>query len=195
MPADDAAHAASVLVLFGTLDALPAHHATPAVPADLDVLLQRRSPTLAAHPGQVSFPGGRSEPADAGPIATALREAWEETGLDPAGVEPLHVLPPLPLAVSQHLVTPVIAWWRTPSRVAAVDHAETTEVRRVPVADLLDPAARCTAVREVGARRFAAPAFEVGDWFVWGFTGIVLAGIFDALGWTEPWDAARERAV
>jgi hypothetical protein len=72
------------------------------------VLLQRRARTLNSHPGQVSFPGGRSEAEDVDAAATALREAQEETGLDPSGVEVLASLPDLPLAASNHLVTPVL---------------------------------------------------------------------------------------
>src|SRR5690349_19131432 len=74
------AHDAAVLILFGVLDREPAVVPDAAVARDLDVLLQRRAPTLSSHPGQVSFPGGRVEPADADAVATALREAEEETG-------------------------------------------------------------------------------------------------------------------
>src|SRR5690606_1779240 len=123
---------ASVLILFGRLDSVPARTDDLTVAADLDVLLQRRAATLSSHPGQVSFPGGGRETADADAVATALREAQEETGLEPDGVEVLAALPEIPLAVSNFLVTPVLGWWRKPSRVAAVDHAETVEVFRVP---------------------------------------------------------------
>ena len=189
------ANDAAVLVLFGVLDREPALIGDAAVARDLDVLLQRRASTLSSHPGQVSFPGGRTEPNDADAAATALREAREETGLDPTGVEVLATLPPLPLAASNHRVTPVLGWWRTPSRVAAVDHAETVEVFRVPVAQLLDPATRYTSVRPFGDRVFRAPAFDVDGTIVWGFTAMVLSGLFDAAGWTVPWDVDDERPV
>ena len=60
-----------------------------------DVLLTERASTLRSHAGQVSFPGGRTDPGDADAVATALREAEEETGLVPDGVVPLAVLPDL----------------------------------------------------------------------------------------------------
>ncbi|MFZ8299899.1 NUDIX hydrolase, partial [Staphylococcus aureus] len=85
----------AVLILFGTLDAVPSAHVAPAVPSDLDVLLLARADTLRAHPGQVAFPGGRVDPGDDGPVAAALREAREETGLDPAGVGVIGTLPPV----------------------------------------------------------------------------------------------------
>ena len=185
MQPSGSARRAAVLVLFGHLDAVPAR-ATAPVAADLDVLLQRRSAEMSHHPGQISFPGGGMDPGES-PIQAALREAVEETGLDPTGVEVLGELGPLPLPVSDNLVTPVLAWWASPSQVAAVDHLETVEVFRVPVADLLHPANRAVALRGP----YRTPAFEVGDVLVWGFTAMVLSGVFDALGWTQPWDARR----
>ncbi len=193
--AGTSAHAASVLMLFGRLDAIPARADEVTVAADLDVLLQRRAATLSSHPGQVSFPGGRREVGDQDAAATALREAQEETGLDPSGVEVLATLAPLPLAVSNHLVTPVLAWWRAPTRVAAVDHAETVDVFRAPVAQLLDPANRFTSVLTRGPVTFRGPAFNLDGTIVWGFTAILLDGLFQAAGWVLPWDASAERSI
>lgn len=189
-PASPGVRRSAVLVLFGVLDALPARADGP-VASDLDVLLQRRSSTLSHHPGQISFPGGGIDPGES-PAEAALREAVEETGLEPAGVDVLGTLAPLPLPVSSNLVTPVLAWWARPSQVAAVDHAETVEVFRVPVADLLAPTNRATAHRPTDGRGAArTPAFVLDGLLVWGFTALVLSGLFDALGWTVPWDADR----
>src|SRR4051794_18620492 len=82
---------AAVLILFGVLDSVSSARdaQADAVTRDLDLLLLARASTLRSHPGQVAFPGGRVDPGDDGPITTALREAQEETGLDPAGVEVL----------------------------------------------------------------------------------------------------------
>lgn len=186
---------ASVLVLFGRLDSIPARSDARTVAADLDVLLQRRAATLSSHPGQVSFPGGRQDEEDADVIATALREAEEETGLDPDGVEVLGALPQIPLAVSSYLVTPVLGWWRRPSRVAAVDHAETVDVFRVPVAQLIDPVNRYTSVMSRGGHSFRGPAFDIEGTIVWGFTAGVLDALLDAAGWALPWDRTIERPV
>ena len=183
--------AAAVLVLFGVLDAIPSTASHTAVARDLDVLLLCRAPTLTHHAGQVAFPGGRIDPHDAGPVDAALREAVEETGLDPAGVEPLGTLPPIALAVSNHLVTPVPAWWTRPSPVVAVDRGETVDVFRVPVADLLHPDNRGATEHLRAGRNWRAPAFVVGDVVVWGFTAIVLDRMFDALAWTQPWNRGR----
>lgn len=187
---------AAVLILFGVLDRVPANeYRSAAVPAGLDVLLTRRADTMRHHPGQIAFPGGGEEPGDADAAATALREANEETGLEPSGVEILGELPPLHIPVSGNLVTPVIGWWRLPSPVAA-DRSESVEVMRVPVAELLDPAARGTSVLQRGGVSYRGAAFELGPRFgghvVWGFTGMLLASLFEGVGWAEPWDEDRE---
>ncbi len=187
----DGLRPAAVLVLLGVLDGLPASHASRAVPAELDLLLVGRSATLTHHPGQVAFPGGRIDEGDRGAVGAALREAEEETGLDPAGVQVLGTLAALPVPVSRHVVTPVLAWWSQPSPVAVVDHRESSAVFRVPVADLVDPANRGTVSNANGNRSHRSPAFEVAGHVVWGFTGAVLDHLLDELGWSEPWDRAR----
>ncbi|MBU4464367.1 MAG: CoA pyrophosphatase [Actinobacteria bacterium] len=198
LPGTPGARSAAVLMLFGVLDALPSAHDAHAraVPRALDVLLLARATTLRSHPGQVAFPGGRIDPGDASPVAAALREAVEETGLDPSGVEVLGELAPVPLEYSQHVVTPVLGWWRHPSPVRVVDEAESADVFRAPVADLLDPANRGVTVIHRGGQTWRGPGFLVrhatGTHLVWGFTGILLDGLFTRLGWTEPWDQSRE---
>lgn len=197
LPTASDARPAAVLILFGVLDAIQSARpeGRAAVPSDLDVLLLSRAPTLRTHPGQIAFPGGRVDATDSGPIDAAIREAVEETGLDPDGIAVLGVLESVPLAHSQHDVTPVLAWWDRPSPVSVVDHAESAAVFRAPIADLVDPANRGVTriVRE--GQTWRGPAFSLphadGEHLVWGFTAVLLDGLFTALGWAEPWDHDR----
>jgi len=150
-----------------------------------DVLLIQRSAHLRSHAGQPAFPGGGVDEDDDGPVGAALREAAEETGLDPDGVDVLAVLPDLWVPPSSNVVTPVLAWWREPSDVGPADLDEVASVARVPIADLVDPANRLR-IRHPGG--WIGPAFRVADMLVWGFTAGVLDRLLDLGGWTRPWD-------
>lgn len=103
----------------------------------LSILLTRRTDHLARHAGQVSFPGGRSEPDDADAIATALRETHEEVGIDTALLEPFGYLDSLE-TVSGYRVTPVVAWLDSGYRIAPDPH-EVADVFEVPLETFLAP--------------------------------------------------------
>ena len=180
---------AAVLVLFGVLDSIPAG-ASNAVARDLDVLLQRRAATLSSHAGQIAFPGGRLEPSDSDAAAAAVREAVEETGLDPAGVDVIGTLPALFLPPSGFVVTPVLGWWREPSPVSVVDTREVASVHRVPLAELLDPANRFQVSHPSG---YVGAAFDAAGLLVWGFTAGLLDRMLRLAGWEQPWDRTDVR--
>ncbi|MFJ4656370.1 NUDIX hydrolase [Nocardia sp. NPDC088792] len=178
------AREAAVLVLFGGSPAADPD-APGGLPADADVLLTQRAATLRQHSGQVAFPGGGVEPGDDGPVGTALREAQEETGLDPGGVEPLALLPKIFVPPSRFDVTPVVAYWRTPGEVGVVSETEASRVARVPLSELIDPANRFVVRHPLGYR---GPAFAADGMLVWGFTAGVLAGLLAVSGWEKEWD-------
>ncbi|WP_184676420.1 NUDIX hydrolase [Saccharothrix violaceirubra] len=150
-----------------------------------DVLLLRRADTLGSHPGQVAFPGGKVDPTDDGPADTALREAFEETGVLRAGVTVVATLPELFVPVSMFVVTPVLAYWHRPAPVVAVDANETAAVARVPLAHLADPANRFRVRHPSG---YVGPAFSAPGMLVWGFTAGLLGRLLSLGGWERPWD-------
>ncbi len=149
-----------------------------------DVLLLQRAADMRNHAGQPAFPGGAADPGDPDPPGTALREAAEEVGLDPSTVRVLATLPPLWISVSRFVVTPVLAWWRSPHPVHPRLPAEVARVERVPVAELVDPANRMWLRHPSGYR---GPAFRVRGMLVWGFTAGVLTALLDLAGWARPW--------
>ncbi|WP_066954447.1 NUDIX hydrolase [Streptomyces lushanensis] len=181
-PASGDGRQSAVLVLFGE------------GPRGPELLLMERASSLRSHPGQPSFPGGSLDPEDGdpattGPLRAALREAEEETGLDPSGVQLFGVLPRLYIPVSGFVVTPVLGWWRRPTPVGVVDPAETARVFTVPVAELTDPANRAITRHPRGHH---SPAFLVGSALVWGFTAGVIDRILHFSGWERPWDRSKE---
>jgi 8-oxo-dGTP pyrophosphatase MutT (NUDIX family) len=178
-PEDADTRRGAVLLLFGH---------------DRDLLLTERAHDMRSHPGQVSFPGGSIDPGET-PRQAALREAEEETGLHADGVEVFAELPELYLPPSNFAVTPVLGWWAEESPVGVVDPAEVHAVYRVPIDSLLDPAHRISVRHPSG---WTGPAFTIGpddDLVLWGFTAGIISRLFDFLGWTREWDAARIREL
>jgi 8-oxo-dGTP pyrophosphatase MutT (NUDIX family) len=174
------ARRSAVLILFGEAGDGP------------DVLLIEKSAHLRSHAGQPAFPGGQADPDDDYPIGTALREAQEEAGIDPAGVRVLATLQELFLGPSDNLVVPVVAWWDDPREVSVGDPHEVARVARVPLAELADPANRFRLRHPSG---YIGPAFAVADMLVWGFTAGLLEAILEAAGLAQPWDERDVRPL
>jgi 8-oxo-dGTP pyrophosphatase MutT (NUDIX family) len=161
-------------------------------PAGPDVLLIEKSPHLRSHAGQPAFPGGGVDPGDDFPVGTALREAEEEAGVDPAGVRVLATLPELFLPPSNRLVVPVVGWWDHPAEVSVGDPREVARVARVPLAELTDPANRFRVRHPSG---YVGPAFGVAGMVVWGFTAALLDALLTAAGLHRPWDTRDVRPL
>lgn len=165
----------AILILLGESDGEP------------DVLLTQRAAEMRSHPGQPAFPGGRLDEGES-PVQAALREAFEETGVDPAGVDVLGSLPDLWLPPSNFLVTPVVGYWHRPTEVYAVDPREVAQVLRVPLRALADPENR---IRVRAPSGYLGPGFTVAGLQVWGFTGAILDRLLSLTGWEEEWDQDR----
>jgi 8-oxo-dGTP pyrophosphatase MutT (NUDIX family) len=154
----------------------------------LHVLLTRRTDHLRDHAGQISFPGGRSEPGDPDAVATALREAHEEVGLPPELIDPIGSLPTY-TTVTHFVVTPVIALVR-PDFEVRLDAFEVAEVFEVPLAFLMSPAnhRRHRFPFDGGERQFLSmpwrrPTPEGGEveYFIWGATAAMLRNLYHFL--------------
>ena len=176
---------AAVLVLFSGPATGPADGG---LPHDADLLLTVRASSLRHHAGQAAFPGGASDPGDDGPVATAFREAREETGIDLSRLHPLATMERTFIAPSRFHVVPVLAYSPDPGPVSVVNEAETAIVARVPVRAFINPANRLMVYRRTLSRRWAGPAFLLNEMLVWGFTGQVISAVLDVAGWAQPWD-------
>ncbi len=159
----------------------PAAVLIPVVRRDegLCVLFTRRTAHLNDHAGQISFPGGRAEPADASLEATALRESEEEIGLHPDRVEVLGRLHEY-VTVTGYRVTPVVGLVASSFELKP-DAFEVAEVFEVPLGILLDPGnhQRNLVVWDGGERHYYAVPY--GKYYIWGATAGMLMNLYQHL--------------
>lgn len=158
-----------------------------------ELLLTERSSTMRNHPGQIAFPGGKSDPDDADAAATAVREAEEEVGVEASTIDVFGTLPTLWLPPSNFAVTPVLGYWREPKPLHPVSDMEVVTVIHQPIRRLVDPDNRFSVTHPSGWR---GPAFEIGTRQpLWGFTAGVISRLFEVLGWEQPWDDSITRPL
>lgn len=148
-------------------------------PAGLSVLFTRRTESLREHAGQVSFPGGRMEPRDAGPVATALRETREETGIQPTLIEPFGYLDCLD-TVSGYRVTPVTAFVRDGYHLR-LQASEVEDAFEVPFSFILTPANWRREEMDWRGKPREIFAFRWREQRVWGATAMILRNLIRRL--------------
>ena len=149
---------------------------------DVRVLLTERTAHLTDHAGQISFPGGRVEEGDEGPVATALRETEEEIGLAARAVEVLGVLPEYS-TVTGYRVTPVVGLVERPFSLT-LDAFEVSEAFEVPLAFLMDPAhheRRLVTLSGHSRTFYAIPYAATRRYFIWGATAAMLRNLYHFL--------------
>jgi 8-oxo-dGTP pyrophosphatase MutT (NUDIX family) len=162
----------------GTRAPTPASVLIPIVlrPLELTVLLTRRTEHLRSHSGQVSFPGGRFEPDDSSPEATALRETREEIGLELRQIEIIGRLPDYHTRTG-YRISPVVALV-TPPFELTLDPREVQEAFEVPLSFLLDPANHQRHSREFEGREVQYFAMPYGPHCIWGATAALLVNLY-----------------
>jgi len=145
----------------------------------LTVLFTRRTAHLRTHSGQVSFPGGRVEPQDAGPAQTALRETQEEIGLAPERIELIGMLPEYHTRTG-YRITPVVGVVAPPFTLRA-DAQEVDAVFEVPLSFLLDPRNHQRHSRAFQGRMISYFAMPYGEHYIWGATAAMLVNLYRQL--------------
>jgi 8-oxo-dGTP pyrophosphatase MutT (NUDIX family) len=165
----------------------PEHNPVPAAvlvpivnrPGGLTLMFTQRTAHLHDHGGQISFPGGRVDAGDADRIATALREAQEETGLNPSRVDVIGHLPEYDIPTGFR-VTPIVGWLEPPLDLKP-DPFEVADVFEVPLDFFLDPAnhQRHSDVRNGRTRYYYSMPY--GERNIWGATAGMVYSLFQIL--------------
>lgn len=148
-------------------------------PSGMTVLLTKRTKHLRDHAGQVSFPGGRCEPADGSAVVTALREANEEVGLTQDQIEVLGTLPEYDTGTGFHVV-PVVALVHPPLNLK-LDDFEVEEVFEPPLSFILDTANHQRHKIEARGKLREFWAMPWRDYYIWGATAGMLVSLYHFL--------------
>ena len=147
--------------------------------AGTTVILTKRTEQLKDHPGQISFPGGRVDPGDDGPVSTALRETEEEIGVKSDQIEVLGQLDTY-LTATGFSVTPVVGRVDTPFETIP-DPFEVAEVFEVPLSFLLDPTNHLREERWFGDLQWFAYAMPYANYRIWGVTAGMIRNFYEIL--------------
>jgi len=149
----------------------------------LEMLFTRRTDTVLTHKGQISFPGGQQEESDAETVETALRESYEEIGLEPSRITVLGELDDVFTAVSSFVITPVVGVVDGGIDDLRLAPDEVKSVLVVPVQRLLDADVHTTEIRHVDEQQYRIHYYTFGDDVIWGATGRIVYQFLKA--WEE----------
>lgn len=143
-------------------------------------ILIKRVLDSSVHSGQISFPGGRREKSDRSITETALRETWEETGMDPEKIEIIGNLSPLYVSPSNFVIYPVVGFCEKPSGLRP-NPAEAEYIIELSLKDL--ESHRTEANLEVrGYQLMNVPCFKINDHIIWGATAMILQELLEVTG-------------
>ncbi len=147
------------------------------------ILFMRRSQRVRNHKGQISFPGGSLDPEDESLEATALREAWEELGIEPGSLRVLGVLPPTDTVVSNFTVYTYVAVPK--DKYAPInfrwDGFEVADVFYIPLKALLEPDALRLETWRLGGLKRPMVFYQYQNFVIWGATAYILHNFLNEL--------------
>ena len=179
---------------FSDEDARDAAVLIPIIGGDEPALIFTvRTDTLPSHKGQISFPGGSIDPGDESVEAAALRESFEEIGLNSHSVEVLGRLDSMHTFVSGYVVAPVIGWIEEPPELKP-NEAEVAQILQIPLADLVEEIRSEPGVTH-GGRTFPTEAWIWRDQVIWGVTARIVRTFLERLGEVGLGEAPGETAT
>ena len=144
------------------------------------LVFAKRTDRVGTHRGQISFPGGRVDPSDAGFLEAALRESEEEIGLPRAAVEPLGALDDTETVATQFIITPFVGVVRAPVAWQPDGH-EIEKVIEVPLEALRDHASLRVEYRERAGVMHEVLFWDYQGETIWGATARILKQYLDVL--------------
>lgn len=144
---------------------------------ELTVLLTQRTEHLPTHPGQVAFPGGKIDKTDDGPVAAALRETKEETGVAQDFIEPIGFLDVYQTRTG-YRICPVVALVE-PGFTAVPEPGEVADIFEVPLGFLMNPANHLRHGRQWKGKKRWFYAMPYGERYIWGATAGMLRNFYD----------------
>ncbi len=151
------------------------------VGGEIHVLFTRRSELVEHHKGQISFPGGGYDASDPDLKFTAVRETWEEIGVDPDHIDVIGQLDEM-ITISNFLVRPFVGRILRPAPYPFVhSEIEVAEIIEVPLAHLQDETNTVSELRTYQGREVVAYSFRCGDHLIWGATARILKQFLDLL--------------
>jgi 8-oxo-dGTP pyrophosphatase MutT (NUDIX family) len=141
---------------------------------DVQLLFTRRTETVLTHKGQISFPGGQREAADVDVTQTALRESYEEIGLEPSRVRVIGELDDVFTSVSGFVITPVVGLVAGGMEYLHPAPDEVKSLFTVPVATLLQEKVHSSETRHFENQGYRIHYYTVGEDVIWGATGRIV---------------------